>query len=47
MSENTRLADIVDAVAALEKAIIADTGITSEACTCTLKMRLKDWRGVL
>ena len=34
LSENTRLADIVDAVAVLEKAIIADTGITSEACTC-------------
>ena len=34
LSENTRLADIVDAVAVLEKAIVADTGITSEACTC-------------
>ena len=31
LSENTRLAEIVEAVAALEQAFIKDTGITSEA----------------
>lgn len=30
LSENTRLAEIIGAVAALEKAFIKDTGITSE-----------------
>ena len=31
LSENTRLAEIVEAVAVLEQAFIKDTGITSEA----------------